>query len=155
MTTTTPVRGLIEKLPWWLDPRLPMGRTDYFWTGFGLGCATFLVSVLISITIAGVISWFGFAEFNAQMSYIFGEGKATGRSFIKCWVPCIGPWCCLTSAVPRQRNGTQPSSGCWKVHVLQMPSMRVSAMTVIYMIAMIVLWLSPNKIEPARCAPVV
>ncbi len=40
---------MIDYLPWWLDPRLPMGRSNYFWSCMGVGIAIAIPYIFIVI----------------------------------------------------------------------------------------------------------
>lgn len=40
---------MIDYLPWWLDPRLPMGRSNYFWSCMGVGISIAIPYVFIVI----------------------------------------------------------------------------------------------------------
>ena len=43
------LHSLLGRLPWWLDPRLPMGRSSYLLTSLGIGIALAIPYIFIVI----------------------------------------------------------------------------------------------------------
>ena len=43
------LHSLLDRLPWWLDPRLPVGRSGYFWNSLGIGLALAIPYVCIAV----------------------------------------------------------------------------------------------------------
>ena len=46
------MQELFESLPWWMNPKYPMGRTDYFWASAGVGIIAILGMAATMLCIA-------------------------------------------------------------------------------------------------------
>ena len=136
--------------PWWMNPKYPMGRKDYFWATTGVGILAFL-AWLITVFSVAYIGAMATGGGNLNLDRIPNWlGVVTLIPFVLCLVPlqyrrCKAAgihysivWCVLGLSI---------------VDGLAFSDDGYTFMTLIATLAGLFIWLAPNKMDVVRTKP--
>jgi len=138
------IQQLFDKLPWWMNPKYPMGRMDYFTTGIGVGILSIIPCALIYV-------------FYIQIVNVEG----TGDQFVEFWK--LARFIPLIPLMLRRLKAIMwPSAVLWGniglgatlgFAGLSEEPIAVGFITIIDLLIGIVLLFAPNRVEVVRQKP--
>ena len=145
-------QSFFDALPWWMNPKYPMGRTDYFWATWGVGILL-AIGYLATCFCIGVAA--GFTA--AANGTTFNADEIPGWMLSAALVPWFFAWVpleyrrCKASAIPYYIVWLL--MGLTIVDLFAWPDSPVTPITLFTVLIQFWIWLAPSRIEVVRTNP--
>ena len=148
------IKQLIDKLPWWMNPKYPMGRSDYFWISCGLLLALFLFSAITGFCIAfidGFIEAYRGATGGPEFDVPEWWFSAAGIPFLLISIP-IEYRRCKAAEIPYQIIWINLGIGL--VDLFGYPDDNFTVLSLVTCVLSLWIWLAPNRMEVIHEKPI-